>query len=70
MITRIGTYLPLWSGRGGRRMGPDEDAVTMAVEAGRAAVGETGPEDVGLVVLVTRTCPSWRGATPPPSSQG
>jgi uncharacterized protein len=42
-------------------MGPDEDAVTMAVEAGRAALGETDPEDVRLVVLVTRDLPLMEG---------
>jgi uncharacterized protein len=61
VITRIGTYLPLWSGRGGRRMGADEDAITMAVEAGRAALGATNPEDVRLVVLVTRDLPLMEG---------
>ena len=61
MITRIGTYLPVWSGRGGRQAGPDEDAITMAVEAGRAALGEIGPEDVRLVVLVTRDFPLMEG---------
>jgi uncharacterized protein len=61
VITRIGTYLPVWSGHGGRRTGPDEDAITMAVEAGRAALGETGPENVRLVVLVTRDLPLMEG---------
>jgi uncharacterized protein len=61
VITRIGTYLPVWSGREGRLAGPDEDAVTMAVEAGRAALGNTDPDDVRLVVLVTRDLPLLEG---------
>lgn len=61
MIARIGTYLPVWSGREGRLVGPDEDAITMSVEAGRAALGETGPDDVRLVVLVTRDLPLLEG---------
>jgi len=61
VITRIGTYLPVWSGPGGRKTGPDEDAITMAVEAGRAALGETLAEDVRLVVLVTRDLPLMEG---------
>ena len=61
MITRIGTYLPVWSGHGGRQTGPDEDAITLAVEAGRSALGEAVPEDVRLVVLVTRDLPLMEG---------
>ncbi len=61
MISRIGTYLPVWSGRGGRQSGPDEDAITIAVAAGRAALEETNPEDVQLVVLVTRDLPLMEG---------
>ena len=54
MITRIGTYLPRWERKkGGRLAGPDEDAVTMAVAAGRAALaGNAGSVD--NVVFVTR----------------
>ena len=61
MITRIGTYLPIWSGRGGRRAGPDEDAITLAVEAGRSALGETDAAEVRLVTLVTRDLPLMEG---------
>ena len=61
MISRIGTYLPVWSGRGGRQSGPDEDAITIAVAAGRTALEETDPEDVQLVVLVTRDLPLMEG---------
>jgi uncharacterized protein len=61
VISRIGTYLPVWSGRGGRQAGPDEDTITMAVAAGRAALGAAAPEDVRLVVLVTRDLPLMEG---------
>jgi uncharacterized protein len=61
VISRIGTYLPVWSGHGGRQLGPDEDAITMAVAAGRAALGETHPQDIRLVVLVTRDLPLMEG---------
>lgn len=54
MIRRIGTYLPRWERpKGGRLAGPDEDAVTMAVAAGLAALG-TDTGSVHNVVLVTR----------------
>lgn len=61
MISRIGTYLPVWSGRGGRRAGPDEDAITLAVEAGRAALRETDISEVRVVALVTRDLPLMEG---------
>jgi uncharacterized OB-fold protein len=37
-VTAIGTYLPCWGSARGRVAGGDEDAVTLAVEAGRAAI--------------------------------
>ncbi|WP_280266936.1 OB-fold domain-containing protein [Nocardia wallacei] len=54
-ITSIGTYLPCWGGRNSRVPGDDEDAVTLAVEAGRAALAEGPP--VERVVLVSRDLP-------------
>lgn len=54
-IASIGTYLPRWGGKDGRIAGDDEDAITMAVEAGRAAIEEGGA--VEYVVLVTRDLP-------------
>ena len=61
MITTLGTYLPPWVGPGGtRRPGSDEDAVTMAVAAGRRALGGSRPE-VNRVVLVTRDLPLLEG---------
>ncbi|BBU21038.1 OB-fold domain-containing protein [Mycobacterium xenopi] len=57
-IVGIGTYLPPWS-KGGRRVkGPDEDAVTMAVAAGRAA-DPTG--SAKHVVMVSRDFPLLEG---------
>lgn len=57
-ITSIGTYLPPWTARGHRVKGPDEDALTMAVAAGRAAdPGATAQR----VVLVTRDFPLLEG---------
>jgi len=37
-VSAIATYLPCWGSAGGRVAGGDEDAVTLAVEAGRAAI--------------------------------
>lgn len=61
-IVSLGTYLPIWCVKGGteprRVRGPDEDALTMAVAAGRAA-------DPGAaarrVVLVSRDLPLLEG---------
>ena len=38
-IAAIGTYLPPWGSATARVPGRDEDALTMAVQAGRAALG-------------------------------
>jgi uncharacterized OB-fold protein len=57
-IASIGTYLPPWTARDRRVKGPDEDAVTMAVAAGRAAdPGATAQR----VVLVSRDFPLLEG---------
>ena len=62
MITRIGTYLPRWEGsKGGRLAGPDEDAVTMAVAAGLAALGDDAGS-VSSVVLVYKNQKGTRTA--------
>jgi len=61
VIAGIATYLPVWSARAGRQAGPDEDAITLAVEAGRAVLEGVAPEDVELVVLVTRDFPLMEG---------
>ena len=54
-ITAIGTYLPCWGCDVRRNAGDDEDAITLAVEAGRAAL--RGGAAVENVVLVSRDLP-------------
>ena len=51
-IASIGTYLPCWGAPRHRVAGDDEDAITLAVEAGRAALIASGA--VERVVLVSR----------------
>jgi len=60
-ISDIGTYLPPWTEAGSRLPGDDEDAVTMAVEAGTAAIGDRDRSAVERVVLVTRGLPLLEG---------
>ena len=69
-VAAIATYLPCWGSGRGRVAGGDEDAVTLAVEAGRAAIGGAGGvESVGggsaggvqRVVLVSRELPLLEG---------
>jgi uncharacterized OB-fold protein len=69
-VAAIATYLPCWGSAGGRVAGGDEDAVTLAVEAGRAAIGaaaggsadgEAGTGGVQRVVLVSRELPLLEG---------
>ncbi|MBI5341219.1 MAG: OB-fold domain-containing protein [Mycolicibacterium rufum] len=54
-VASIGTYLPCWGSPLHRVAGDDEDVVTMAVEAGRAAL-DAGTT-VERVVLVSRHLP-------------
>ena len=54
-VASVGTYLPCWGTPLQRVAGDDEDAVTMAVEAGRAALAGGGA--VERVVLVCRDLP-------------
>ncbi|MFD1814535.1 Zn-ribbon domain-containing OB-fold protein [Rhodococcus gannanensis] len=54
-IASIGTYLPCWGTPETRVPGDDEDAITLAVEAGRAALRSGAP--VSFVVLVSRDLP-------------
>ena len=51
----IGTYLPCWGNARHRVPGDDEDAITLAVEAGRAALSAGGA--VEKVVIVSRDLP-------------
>ena len=57
-VVSIGTYLPPWTVRDRRVTGPDEDALTMAVAAGRAADPEAS---AARVVLVSRDFPLLEG---------
>ena len=57
-IASIGTYLPPWTVRDRRVKGPDEDALTMAVAAGRAADPDATAR---RVVLVSRDFPLLEG---------
>jgi uncharacterized OB-fold protein len=65
-IAALGTYLPVWGTPRQRRIGSDEDAITLAVAAGRAALADP-PVDtsvetsVNTVVLVTRDLPLVEG---------
>lgn len=54
-VISMGTYLPCWGTTRNRVLGDDEDAVTLAVQAGRAAVASGEP--VERVVLVSRDLP-------------
>ncbi|BBZ59146.1 Zn-ribbon domain-containing OB-fold protein [Mycolicibacterium monacense] len=57
-VVSIGTYLPPWTVGGRRAKGPDEDALTMAVAAGRAADPDVTAQ---RVVLVSRDFPLLEG---------
>lgn len=57
-IVSIGTYLPPWQKAGRRVKGPDEDALTMAIAAGRAADPQACAR---RVVLVSRDFPLLDG---------
>lgn len=54
-VASIGTYLPCWGSQRHRVLGGDEDAVTLAVAAGRSAIAHGEP--VERVVLVSRDLP-------------
>ena len=54
-VAAVGTYLPCWGTAARRQAGDDEDAITMAVAAGRAALSGGGA--VERVVLVSRDLP-------------
>ncbi|MGD9701042.1 MAG: Zn-ribbon domain-containing OB-fold protein [Acidimicrobiia bacterium] len=60
-ITALGTYLPTSGSDRTRKAGADEDAVTLAVAAGVAALRNTDPAEVDQVVLVTRELPLLEG---------
>ncbi|HVV74409.1 MAG TPA: OB-fold domain-containing protein [Mycobacteriales bacterium] len=60
-LQSVATYVPRWGDERRRIAGPDEDAITMAVAAGRAAIGASGIP-VDRVVLVTRDLPTLEGS--------
>jgi uncharacterized protein len=60
-ISRIGTALPPWGTATGRQIGDDEDAVTLAVAAGLAALGDIDLAAVQQVVVVSRDFPLLEG---------
>src|SRR5271170_6421840 len=66
-VSAIATYLPCWGSARGRVAGGDEDAVTLAVEAGWAAIDAADGGDladasgVQRVVLVSRELPLLEG---------
>jgi uncharacterized OB-fold protein len=57
-VASIGTYLPPWTSGRRRVKGPDEDALTMAVAAGRAADPTASAQ---RVVMVSRDFPLLEG---------
>ena len=60
-ISRIGTALPPWGTEAARTVGDDEDAVTLAVAAGLAALGDTDRSTISGVVVVSRDFPLLEG---------
>ena len=58
-VDSIGTYLQSWGTRARRVPGDDEDALTLAVEAGRAALADRAGAQ--RVVLVSRDLPLLEG---------
>lgn len=61
-LRSIATHLPVWGDERARVAGPDEDAITLAVAAGRAALQAAGT-DVAEVVLVSRDLPLLEGGS-------
>ena len=62
-IAAVGTYLPPWTDGGARGTGPDEDAVTCGVAAGRAALTAAGTAAVRRMIFVTRDVPLLEGGS-------
>lgn len=54
-VAAVGTYLPCWGTPHRRSVGDDEDAITLAVEAGRVALTDGGA--VERLVVVSRDFP-------------
>jgi uncharacterized OB-fold protein len=60
-IEALSTYLPAWETERSRMLSPDEDVITMAVAAGRAALAHGAIP--AAVVLVTRDFPLIEGGS-------
>ncbi|MEX5637134.1 OB-fold domain-containing protein [Parafrankia sp. FMc2] len=58
-VSSIGTYLPCWGSTLRRQAGDDEDVLTLAVEAGKAALEGSGTAE--RVILVSRELPLLEG---------
>ena len=54
-VRSIGLYQPAWAEGAQRQHGHDEDVVTLAVAAGREAVGAIADTEVSRVIVVTPT---------------
>jgi hypothetical protein len=61
-LKALATYLPCWGTDTWRTAGPDEDALTLAVAAGRTVVADA-PDVVSEVILVTRDLPGLDSGT-------
>lgn len=61
-LSVLATHLPCWGTEARRVAGHDEDALTLAVAAGRLALGRAAGT-VSAVVLVTRDLPGLDGGT-------
>ena len=62
-LVAVSTHLPVWGTEAARVAGPDEDALTLAVAAGRAAIAAARGVPVERVVLVTRDLPLLEGGS-------
>ena len=60
-ICSFGTYLPAWGTDAARQLGVDEDAVTLAVAAGLAAIAGARDVVVRRVVLISHDLPLLDG---------
>jgi uncharacterized OB-fold protein len=69
-IVGLGTYLPAWGSLRSRTVGADEDAVTLAVAAGRAAVRARPDVTIETVVVVSRDLPLIEGGNGAPVLAG
>lgn len=69
-LTALGTYLPSWGTDRARVLGLDEDAVTLAVAAGTAALTGVDPAEVTSVVVVSRDWPLLEGGNSAPILAG